>query len=465
MSSTATIDGERQRLQALVAELVSRDGWSRERLEAYQRRRLRELIDHAVSSSPYYREVLGAGAADAPLTELPVLTKATLMERFDEIVTDPRLRLADLEAHLAGPDPASWFADEYAVMTTSGTTGERGVFAYSLEDFRVAQAATLRALARLGARPGLRVIGIGAPSPLHISRRLFSRLQAGGPGAPPELSVLTPVEELVEALNALQPEVMVGYPSVYSTLAGEQLAGRLHISPVALATGAEVQREEVADAFEAAWGVRAGNVYATTEVCVVASSCPRRVGLHVCDDLVVIEVVDRDGEPVPPGTPGHRVLVTNLVNRAQPLIRYEVTDSVTRAAGPNPTGMPWNRIERVDGRSAEILQLPGRRGEVQLHPYRLREPFARLSAVAQYQYAYDGRRLTVALVLRPGASGELVERVRATLEAVLEDAGVDGVGVEARVVDAIARQPGEGAKLTQVKLPRGLPGDSPPIYW
>jgi phenylacetate-CoA ligase len=455
MSSTATVDGEQQQLRALVAALVSHDGWSRERLEAYQRRRLRELVEHAVSASPYYREVLGTGAASRPLTELPVLTKATLMERFDEIVTDPRLRLADLEAHLAGPDPASAFAGEFAVMTTSGTTGERGVFVYSPEDFRVAQAATLRALARLGAQPGLRVIGIGAPSPLHISRRLFSRLQAGGSGAPPELSVLTPVEELVEALNTLQPEVMVGYPSVYATLAAEQLAGRLRIDPVAMATGAEVQREEVAAAFEAAWGVRAGNVYASTEVCVVASSCPRRVGLHVCEDVAVVEVVDQAGDPVPPGTPGHRVLITNLVNRAQPLIRYELTDAVTLAAGPNPTGMPWSRIEQVDGRSAEILRLPGREGEVQLHPYRLREPFARLSTVAQYQYEYDGRRLGVAIVVRPGASRELVERVRTTLESVLDEAGVAGVAVDVRVVDAIARRAGDGAKLTQVKLGRG----------
>jgi phenylacetate-CoA ligase len=458
MSSTATIDGERQRLHALVGELRSRDGWSRERLEGYQRRRLRELIEHAVGSSPYYREVLGPDAADRPLAELPVLTKATLMERFDEIVTDRRLRLADLEAHLAGPEPASWFAGEFAVMTTSGTTGERGVFVYSPEDFRVAQAATLRALARLGAHPGMRVVGIGAPSPLHISRRLFSRLEADGSSRPPELSVLTPVEELVGALNALQPEVMVGYPSVYSVLAAEQLAGRLRISPVALATGAEVQREEVADAFEAAWGVRAANVYATTEVCVVASSCPRRVGLHVCEDLAVIEIVDRAGDPVPPGTPGDRVLITNLVNRAQPLIRYELTDSVTLAAGPNPTGMPWSRIEQVDGRSAEILRLPGRRGEVQVHPYRLRQPFARLSAVVQYQFAFDGERLSAAVVLQPGADGQVVERVRAALASVLDDAGVVGIRVDARAVDAIPREPGGGAKLKQVKRGRGAGG-------
>jgi phenylacetate-CoA ligase len=212
--------------------------------------------------------------------------------------------------------------------------------------------------------------------------------------------------------------------------------------------------EHVVDSVRDAWGVRPANVYATTELCPVASSCPSDVGLHVCDDLAIVEVVDGAGDPVAPGTPGQRVLVTNLVNRVQPLIRYEITDSVTMADGPNPTGMPWSRIERVDGRSGEILRLPGRDGEVQLHPYRLRAPFATIADVLQYQFVYDGRRLSVSLVLRRGAGGDVVDRVRAALASVLEEAGVAGIEVEARAVETIAREPGDGAKLTQLKLTR-----------
>jgi phenylacetate-CoA ligase len=454
MSSTATIDCERQRVQAVAGELIARDGWSVERMERHRRDRLRELIEHAVSSSPYYREALGADAADRPLSELPVLTKATLMERFDDVVTDPRLRLAAVEAHLDGPEPAADFAGEYALITTSGTTGARGVFVYGPDDMRTAQAATIRALARLGARPGMRIIGIGAPSPLFLSRRLFWRLQAGGAEAPADVSVVTPIDELVATLNAFQPEVMVGYPTVFAMLADEQRAGRLRISPVAIGSGSEVLSDDAADSMEAAWGVRPGNAYVSSEACPIASSCPQGVGLHVCDDLVVIEVVDREGNPVALGAPGDRILLTNLVNRVQPLIRYELTDSVTLASGPNPTGMPWSRIERVDGRSAEILRLPGRAGEVQLHPCRLRAPFANLADVVQYQFAFDGERLSVAVVPRAGAQGEVVDRVRAAVAAVLDDAGVAGIRVEARAVDAIAREPGGAAKLKQVKLAR-----------
>ena len=68
------------------------------------------------------------------------------MDHFDELVSDPRLRRADLEAHMAGPDPARSFLGEYRVLTTSGTTGLRGVFALTEDEAAVWIAASMRAL-------------------------------------------------------------------------------------------------------------------------------------------------------------------------------------------------------------------------------------------------------------------------------------------------------------------------------
>jgi phenylacetate-coenzyme A ligase PaaK-like adenylate-forming protein len=453
MSSSAVVDRDQHALQELVGGLMARDRWSPEQIEQHRDIQLRSLIEHAVARSSYYREVLGAEAADRPLDELPVLTKATLMERFDQLVTDPNLRQTEVDAHLAGPNPGSDFAGEYELVTTSGTTGARGVFVYSREEMRVWLAANLRAISRLGAGPGMRLIGVGSPSPLFMSRRVFAGLQRSTSESPPDLSVTTPIAELVAGLNDYQPEAMLGYPSVNAMLAEEQLAGRLKISPRVVACGSEVLTEDHAKRIEAAWGIRPGNAYVATEVCPIASSCSQGVGLHVCDDLAIVEVVDQEGRPVPDGSPGHRILVTNLVNRVQPLIRYEITDSVTMAAGPNPTGMPWRRIERIDGRTAEILSMPGREGgTVELHPHRLRAPFARLEEIVQYQFEWGGDRLAVALVLRTGAGSDVVERVAAALTAVLEDAGVGAVRVEPRIVDSIAREPGGAAKLKQIKV-------------
>jgi phenylacetate-coenzyme A ligase PaaK-like adenylate-forming protein len=451
--TTATRSTEAERLQALIAKLIARDRWTPEQVSRHQRARLRQMIGHAISDSSYYREALGPEGAERPLEELPILTKTMLMEHFDGIVTDPRVRRAEVEAHLAGPEPGADFAGEYALITTSGTTGARGVFVYSREEMRLWLAAMLRTMTRLGARPGMRMIGIGSPSPLFMSRRVFTGVESTASERPPDLSVTMPIEELVNGLNAFQPEAMLGYPSITALLAEEQLAGRLEISPAMVGCGSEVMTGEHARSIEEAWRISPGNAYVATEACPIASGGrPQDGGLHICEDLVVVEVVDESGSPVPPGTPGHRVLLTNLVNRTQPLIRYELTDSVTLAEGPNPAGMPWRQIERVDGRSAEILWLPGLEGDVALHPHRLRAPFTGLTDVLQYQFQFDGERLLILVVPRPGAAGDLDNRVREATAAVLKEAGVTRVFAEAKVVDSIPREPGGAAKLKQLKL-------------
>src|SRR4051812_25486725 len=108
--------------RAHAEELLTHTRWSAEQLAAHQRARLDALLRHAVAASPHYRETIGPDAVGAPLAELPTLGKQTLVERFDEIVTDPRLRLAAVQAHLAGPSAAQPLLDHH-VFSTSGSTG------------------------------------------------------------------------------------------------------------------------------------------------------------------------------------------------------------------------------------------------------------------------------------------------------------------------------------------------------
>ena len=121
----------------LEAELMGRDHWTRDNLLTYQRERVRALVSHAVSQSPYYREALGPDAAEQPLAKLPTLPKATLMAEFDRVVTDPRLRLADLRSHLAADDPSQSFLGAFRVATTSGTTGRRSIVAFTNDEAAV----------------------------------------------------------------------------------------------------------------------------------------------------------------------------------------------------------------------------------------------------------------------------------------------------------------------------------------
>ena len=438
-----------ERLGRLTAQLQAHDGWSRAQLDVYQAERLRALVGHAVANSPYYRDTLGPDAAERPLDQLPTLSKATMMTHFDQVVCDPRLRRSDLHAHMEGPDPARSFLDEYRVMTTSGTTGLRGIFALTEDEAAVWIAVGLRVSAHAGVRPQMRMIGIGAPGSLHVTRQLYAPLEALQPRGP-SLSVLTPLPQMVEALNAYQPDVLLGYPSVAGLLADEQLAGRLRIALKAGIYGAEPLTPSLAGRIRGAWGFEPQSSYSATEAPTIAVGSLGD-GLEIQEDVVLVEVVDEHNRPVPAGTPGFKVLISNLVNFAQPLIRYELSDAVTLAAGANPTGRPYRRIASVDGRSIDVLHLPARDGgEVALHPSGFGGAFASLPDVHQYQLLHDAQGLHARVVLAADAASDTAERLRRSIAEAIAAAGAVAPPIDVQPVAALEREPGIGAKFKLV---------------
>jgi hypothetical protein len=121
------------RAQQLAPEFIARLGWDAATLAAHRREALRRLVATAVARSPWHRKRLHQVDLDAldpeDLSALPVMTKAEVMADFDDVVTDERLRLADVEAYLARGDDGYLF-DEYTPMTTGGSSGRRGVFVF-----------------------------------------------------------------------------------------------------------------------------------------------------------------------------------------------------------------------------------------------------------------------------------------------------------------------------------------------
>jgi phenylacetate-coenzyme A ligase PaaK-like adenylate-forming protein len=84
-----------------------------------------------------------------------VLTKALVMEHFDELVTDPTVRLAEVDAHLAALQGNERFRGRYWVAATSGTTGRRGIFLWNLDEWVTVLASYNRSLDWAGATAGL----------------------------------------------------------------------------------------------------------------------------------------------------------------------------------------------------------------------------------------------------------------------------------------------------------------------
>jgi phenylacetate-CoA ligase len=438
-------------LRARAGEILAVDRWPREQLVELQRERLRSLIEHAVERSPYYREALGADATDADLADLPTLPKPLLMEEFDRIVTEPRLRAADLQTFLATAEPGASYLGAYRVFATSGATGVPGLFVYAHDEFAHWIAVGLARLARIGVGPETRLIAIGAPNDVHITRQLFAAFHAGREGVP-RVNATTPIGETVEVLNRYRPEAIIAYASILGLLAQEQLEGRLEIEPRLTLATSEVLTDETSRRVEEAWGSPPLNVYAATEAPGIAMASLEQVGMHVCEESLVLEVVDDANRPVAPGTPGNKVLLTNVVNHMQPLIRYELSDAVTLAEGDDPSGRPFTRIARVDGRMDDILRFPAPEGgDVDVHPHRLRAPFSALLDVRQYQIVHgrDGG-LCVRIVPRASAPSDLPEQVRTAVVRELREAGAAPPRVDVEPVEGIERETGHAAKLKLV---------------
>lgn len=430
-----------------TAELVVRNVWPREQLIQFQHEQLRKMLQHAVAASPYYRDLIDdLVARDAPLHEFPAMTKATLMANFDRIVTDKRLTRALVEQHLSSAQVGAALIGEYLVAATGGTTGERGIFVYDQAGWEIAVANLLRFQRLIGVFPTTRSIGIGAPSPIHLTNRFYAELRAGRAGAP-RLAVTTPLAEAVAALNAYQPEVLSTYPSFLRRLAEEQRASRLHIAPRLIRSVAETLSQDVRELARTVWNVPLINSYGATEIGVLGQECEQIAGMHLAEDLFVVEVVDHENRPVPAGVQGAKLLVTPLTNYVLPVIRYELSDLVTMADGPCRCGSPLARIADIQGRREETLQVPTAGGApVDVHAGRLRSPLMRIAGIRQYQFAQllDGIRILI--VPAPGCDlAEISAATESAIRTALAPLGAATARVEVEIVDQIDRT-GSGAK-------------------
>ena len=429
----------------------------REELLALQRRRLVAAARHAATASPLYRE-LYAGielTEDLDVRALPVVTKAMLMERFEEWVTDPRLRLSGVESHLERVRGDDLYLGSYRCMPTGGSTGRKGIFVYDRDEWRQCLAAFVRWSELTGLRPRLgrrvRVASVGTTSPLHMTARFSLSLDLGL-YALCRLDARTPLGELVAALNDHRPEYLVAYPSIASLLAVEQLEGRLRIAPRIVVTMSEVRTEEMTANIRAAWGVEPFDAYGSTES-LYAGDCEHHQGMHVFEDLALIEAVDEHGEPVPDGVAGAKLLVTSFIKRAQPLLRYEISDMVALTTVPCACGRPLARMVSLEGRSDDILHMTGSDGRIiTMHPLTLTSPMAALPELRQYKIIHDDDGLHVLVVLRDAApADEVSQRIEETLRSNLLAAGVADPGLDVRIVAELPREQGHSAKFKLVE--------------
>ncbi len=410
-----------------------------------QQARLRRLIEFARSRSPYYREryaALPRGAHDLPA--LPPVAKSDLMANFNGWATDPAVTREAAEAFIADPTRLGhYFLDRYVAFSTSGTTGTPAIFLHDRGAMSVYQglllARRLPTLITAGAfGPFFRnqartatIITTGGHFASSVVEALVRSRHPRLAGRNRTFSLMDPLPSLVRALNEFRPAVIGSYPTVLAVLAGEQAAGRLRIAPALLLSGAERLSPPLGERISESFRCPLRDTYAASEFMGIAFDC-RYGRLHVNADWLILEPVDASGEPVSPGEASHTTLLTNLANRVQPLIRYDLGDSVTVLPAPCPCGSPLPSI-RPEGRRDETLWIELADGVIRpLIPLVLATAVEEAPGVLRYQVLQTGpRRLRLRLEEAPGHDRALVrDDVLRRLRVYLSSQGLASVEVD-----------------------------------
>jgi phenylacetate-coenzyme A ligase PaaK-like adenylate-forming protein len=400
---------------ARLRRLEQSQWWSPERIEQHRLDHLREFLGTITATVPYYAGLFRSIAfnpADvrtmADLRAVPFLTKAIIRSNTEALKARGAARLQR--------------------GNTGGSSGEPLIFYLDKERLSHYVAAKWRATRWWGVDigdPEIVVWGspieLGAQDWVRYARDLLLR------------SHLLPAFEMSQAnldafvtqIRARRPAMLFGYPSVLAHIAkhAARRGQTLHDVGVRVAFVTserlyEDQREEISRAF----GCPVANSYGGRDSGLIAHECPRG-GMHVTAEDIIVEIVDADGNPQPPGASGE-IVVTHLAGTGFPFVRYRTGDVAVLDESRCPCGRGLPLIKEIQGRTTDFVV--AKNGTV-MHGLALIYVVRDLPGIAKFKIVQESTdRTRVLLVAGPDFDPRTTERIRAGLaERLGADVAID----------------------------------------
>jgi phenylacetate-coenzyme A ligase PaaK-like adenylate-forming protein len=263
-------------------------------------------------------------------------------------------------------------------------------------------------------------------------------------------------DDLVERLAEFRPTHLTAYSSVLHELARQIESGRLDLQPELeqVVNISERLMPQARDHYREVFGTPVIDSYAMGECLFLTAGCPASPGMHVNADWAILEVVDEHNRPVPDGKKGAKVLITNLANDVQPIIRYEIGDIVTMATKPCGCGSTMPLIAGVDGRDSDMFWIESEGDVRPLPPAVFELALSQIVDAREFQIVQEGNtEFRIRLEPLPGV---ILDRQRADriLSEQLEEYGLsDRLSVELETVDRLAPEKGDKFKRIVSKVP------------
>jgi phenylacetate-CoA ligase len=403
--------------------------WSAARIRQYQQRALVRVMRHAVTRVPFYQRMkLPAEAINsaADLERFPVINKQQLQQ-------DPQAFMA------AGFDPAKLYASR-----TSGSSGQPTTTYFDRDAWLLAKyVLKMRRIAAIIGMPMLRRVMIISEQP---PERLDSLADAAPSGLgiffqQRHLSIHTPIEQHLGALQHYRPHILYAFPSyLLDLMATAAIRGSPLPKIATLFTSSEVLSAQARVSIEKAFCGRLYDVYGSTEFKEVAWQC-QQGRYHLNFESVYIDAPEQ-GTRAP-------VVLSTVCNFAMPLLRFDIGDRAVFGSNDCGCGRASTHMMQFIGREGDMITLPsGRR----LSPYLLTTAIEEESSILQYriiQTQVDAMRIDV-IVRSPGQSASWQQRVCAELGRIVQEP----VRFEVREVSALQRDP-SGKRSVFVRLQAG----------
>jgi phenylacetate-CoA ligase len=442
---------KRRRTFSYWRQLEASQWLPRHQLEEMQIAGLRRLLVYAAANCAYYRDQWTTLGLD-PRS----ITSREDFERWPTIDRDA-IREHRLGMRSTAPDM------KLISKATGGSSGVPLQFDLSHDSHDRRMAAWHRGYAWAGAGPGTKQlyfwgVALGGQSSLaRYKDLLYQSLYRRKVVSSFDLSDER-VPEYLRQINRHRPEVIVAYTNPLYCLAQAFSERRLQPwSPRSIVVGAEklhsFQRALIEEVFQSP----VYETYGSREFMLIGGECDRHAGFHLTMENLLIEVLDDDGRPTPPGEEGNLV-ITDLHNYGMPFIRYVNGDRAIAGWADCNCGRGLPLLQKVVGRTLDLLETPdGRHIPGEFFPHLLKE----FPSVRRFQVVQEvPDRIELRLVLR-GAWGDAEQqRLNREVRRVVGPA----MGFEIAVVNDIPLTP--AGKLSVVvnrcaqhRMPQGVAGD------
>ncbi|MBQ5944521.1 MAG: phenylacetate--CoA ligase [Bacteroidales bacterium] len=325
--------------------------FSRDAICALQTERLRKTVAHCMGSAFYRKRFADTGLSPEDIMTLDDLKKVPFTTKQDLRDTYP-FGMASIP-----------LSECIRLHSSSGTTGNPTVILHSRRDLEEWANAVARCLWMVGCRPedvfqntsgyGMFTGGLGFQYGAERLGMLTVPAAAG--------NTLRQIKFFTDFKTTVVHAIPSYAARLYEVMCERGIDPRKDTSLRILAIGAEPHSEDTRKRIEDMLGVKAYNSFGMSEMCGpgVAFECPRQEGMHIWEDYYIVEIIDPVTlEPVPDGEVGELVLTT-LKREAMPLLRYRTRDLTRIIPGECPCGRHHRRIDRIKGRSDDMIILRG----------------------------------------------------------------------------------------------------------